>query len=123
MRVPVLLFLAFLTLLGLFYVLQEENSSSLWTEIDALRSVESQRCFPDESMVCTFMACSGRVTRRLRLNRFPQANCAMGVRYVKRNLIGPESAGVTLYPEAHHVNHGDECDAGSMPMVTGENSS
>ena len=125
MRVPVLILFAFAVLLGLFCVLQEEGSTSFWTEIDAyaLRSVESRQCFADESMVCTFMACSGRVTRRLRLNRFPQANCAMGVRYVKRNLIGPESAGVTLYPEAHHVNHGDECDAGSMPMVTGENSS
>ena len=56
------------------------------------------------------MACSGRVTRGLRSNRLPQANCAMGVKYVKRNLIGPEVAGVTPYPEAHHVNNGDECE-------------
>ena len=34
----------------------------------------------------------------------------MGVKYVKRNLIGPEVAGVTPYPEAHHVNNGDECE-------------
>ena len=61
-------------------------------------------------MICTFMACSGRVTRKLRLNRFPQANCETGVRNVKRNLIGPEVAGVTAYPEAHHVNNGDECE-------------
>ena len=34
----------------------------------------------------------------------------MSVRHVKRNLIDPEAAGVTLYPEAQHVNNGDECE-------------
>lgn len=112
MRVPVLILFAFAVLLGLFCVLQEEGSTSFWTEIDAyaLRSVESRQCFADQSMVCTFMACSGRVTRRLRLNQLPQAPCGIGVRYVRRNLIDPELAGVTAYPEAHHVNHGDECE-------------
>ena len=92
MRVPVLILLAFLALLGLFYGLQDGGSSSFWTEIDpyAIHSFESNRCFPDESMVCTFMVCSGKVTRKLRSNVLPQMPCAMGVRFVKRNLIGPE---------------------------------
>ena len=103
MRVPVLIMMAFAALLGLFYELHHEVSSSfqVWTEVDsyALRSFESKRCFPDEAMVCTFMLCSGRVTGKLRSNELPQASCAMGVRYVKRNLIGPEAVGVTLYPD------------------------
>ena len=125
MRVPVLILFIFAVLLGLFCVLQEEGSTSFWTEVDyyALRSVESRQCFADESMVCTFMACSGRVTRRLRLNKLQQANCAIGFRYTKRDMIGPELASVSPYPEAHHVNHADELNAGFMLMVTEESSS
>ena len=61
-------------------------------------------------MVCTFMVCSGKVTRKLRYNRLPQTPCPMGVIPVKRNLIGPEAAGVILYPEAQHVNDVDACE-------------
>ena len=82
------------------------------TEIDhyILHSLAYCRCFQDELIVCIFMVCSEKVTRKLRSNRLLQTPCPMGVRHVKSNLIGPEAAGVTLYPEAQHVSDADECE-------------
>ena len=97
------------------YEYNDIGSSSPLTETDVyeLDSLRSGQCFPDELMICTFMVCSGKVTRELLSNRLLQMLCIAGVKHrrmVYSNFTRPEAAGVTVYADVQHLKDPNACE-------------
>ena len=99
MRVPILVLTALLAVVCWFYelpinemVYQPPETNIMHTLVALDFAYESAQCFPDESTVCTFMLCSGRVTRELLSNTVQRSPCIVGVnhsRMVKSNFTQP----------------------------------
>ena len=113
MRVPILVLIALLAAVCWFYEFQIPETDNIQKLVALDFALVPAQCSLDESTVCTFMLCSGRVTRKLLSNTVQRSPCIVGVnhsRMVKSNFTQPQAAGVTIYPDVQHVNDADACE-------------
>ena len=113
MRVPILVLIALLAAVCWFYEFQIPETDNIQKLVALDFALVPAQCSLDESTVCTFMLCSGRVTRKLLSNPVQRSPCIVGVnhsRMVKSNFTQPQAAGVTIYPDVQHVNDADACE-------------
>ena len=113
MRVPILVLTALLAVVCWFYALQIPETDNIHKLVPLDFALAPAQCFLDESTVCTFMLCSGKVTHELLSNTVQRSPCIVGVnhsRMVQSNFTQPQAAGVTIYPDVQHVNDADACE-------------